>query len=546
MVALTNTAVGFEFKRLDTNAIEWATSAGASNFHQYVDPNMVILGDIWSVDYGAGYVTTEYTGAYQFSGMTIPAGEEVSSAILTLPFTRFYKEHGAYIYGVLNADMGAPATNNLPSAQALTTAKASFCNNPDTIWVPDVPFITPTWTNFSGSDQWVPDVSYADIDITDILNELRQDPSFNDGDPVTLVWIDVMGNGSSGYVHVPNLASGLGLNPAVINYTTAVPTAGSPTVTMSTTSFKNGSTITVDTTDMTSITNALVTVGFQSQAQTLSTSADQHTFTFNRGDLPNGTGVYSFDADGTTYYEDITVDPVAGWSYINVSNPDTTEASLLFGVSGTILGGSMQFEWNTTSLNDHEPSIAASGIPSIDAGTGFDQVFARFWSSADGFWDDTFTFDFQDVGYIGSNKADPISLTYTFNNPVYIEKGADFYSVNAPSIMIVDGDGTKSINAYVNRDNTTEFIFLESGVAVNLDLATEIKLVVGAYTFSDTVGSFTNKFKKGVNGFLEVHFGELGLPVGTHNFYFVVFTATHTQGIVWNVKEDYTVKVIAD
>lgn len=554
MPTLTSTVLGFESKRVDTNEVSWGTQVDSSNHSQYDQhPNEIILGHRSGVDYvGApSWVWTEYLGVMQFTGMTVGAGNQITTATLDMPFTRFYKSHRAYIYGVKNADIGVISSSNLASTQTLTTARAAFANNPEDDWVSSPMWSAPAWNNVNITSYWVPSPSvYHSIDITAILNELRQDPSFNENDPVTLVWVDeesFVGTGIDGLARTVNANSTLGFTPPEINYTVDIegtPAPTQPTVTLANTTFSNGETVTINTTGIISPTNSLVTVGGISQTQTITTSTDSHSFTFNRGNCPNGAGTYTFVADGITYSSPITVSPGSGLAVVNLTPTSITDASLLKGLSTAILAGAMQFEYNPLSSNGHDVVISTEGVPQVSNGAGTDEITLRFWSGVEGYWGDVFTAEFQDIGYIGSNKVEPIELTTTLNTPIFISKGEDFYSVNSPSILITEAD--KQVVAYTNRDNTVEFTFLESGSPVNLSLVTEIQLVVGAFTFSDSVGAYTNKFRKEEGGFLEVHFGELGLPVGTHNFYFVLFTASHVQGIVWNHKEEYTVKVVSD
>lgn len=536
---------GFEWAATGSFPGTWADVSDVGSNTNLAFPDSICVGAWYDSPYE---VQSYYHAAMTFGNLVGFNAGLVTNADLVLRFEKAHKTCTFRIKAVL-PDTPVMGQSNLPSAQTLTTAY--------------VEVVMSTLVGYDQFGYWNPPATT--LDISAVVQEFIDHANYASGDDLTLVYeYQGLSPASDSLTGLSGDAAG---TPTSFSYTITDNINPSITSVSGNNDIVNGETMQVLVEDLNNVTNHRIYKGSQYQSLTATPITGGFDIVFNAVSLGFGSGyTYAIDADEGTFTQAVSISPEAGYSYVTVASPSIADNSLFFGAVPTVIDGDQVKFQLTTAVNGDTVSISATGVPSLAGpGTGIDTFLISFFDSTTKVWQSDETVTFDDIGYFIANKIGPMNLDYKLLGPIqsidgvevptanmtlsigsatanYVENPESqegFNSVNKPSLKIIDGAG--DLILYANRDNTGEFQFLESGVAVDLNLCTRIELKIGNSTFADSDYKWSDKFTKSESaGHLEVQLGELGLPPGKYKFYFVLYTAKHKYGIVWNEKDNYT------
>lgn len=536
---------GFEWEPNGNFPGTWATVSDSASNTVGLAPNAICVGSWFN---SSSTVLSFFNAAMTFDNLVGFNGGIVADATLSLRFVSAHKYTVFRVKAVL-PDTPVMSQSSLPSAQSLTAT-----------------YVEINTSTLSGYDQygvWSPPL--VSVDLSAVVQEFIDHANYASGDDLTLIfeYQDNSGSGDS----LTGIAGSAAGTPSSLAYTINNNYNPSITSVSDNNTVKNNENVTVLVRDLTNVTNHRIYKGAQIQNLTASAVTGGFQFPLVLATIGYGSGyTYALDSSEGTFTQVISIIADNGYAYGTVADPSIADNSIFFGADPVVIDGD-QFDYSTTTIqNGDTASISAAGVPKITgSGSGYDTFNASYFNSTLKQWQAGLLVEFNDLGYFNTNKLGPVELALNAGGFIqgigsadlptgklimsasvftseYVENpdsGAGFTSVNKPSLKVLDAGN--SLTLYANRDNTGEFQFLESGVAVDLTLCTRIELKIGNQSFSDSEFQWHEKFTKSASrGVLEVQLGELGLPPGTYKFYFVLYTAAHYHGIVWNEKDSYT------
>lgn len=316
------------------------------------------------IGYSSSNVATETKGAISFEGIAADSAATVNSATLRFRYITAYRQPRLQIH-VETVDNSQPFSNSATAASRTISSTSALSQV--------------LGTNNSGYSA-VEDDEFIDVDVTSLVQEVINRPGWTSGNALSFI-LTVEYQNRGAWLFVYDTSNSAANGPTLDLDVSANPSLGL---------LNSGNLFDYDDNgivqagaNLAAVDTVNITLGNVSTAQSnIVATATSVTFDVELGNLPTLKDVSVEYSTGGTSPVSITtqIQPITGNASVELVDPSTTQASILYNYSGPAPVTGDVIEYETTSQNGHTVSILENGFYSLSGGTTDDVIRVRRWS----------------------------------------------------------------------------------------------------------------------------------------------------------------------